>query len=142
MVEPNNSRESSARTVESKGKENKEQNHCQDDSDEHNTDNGEKKRKGDKKDISIINSEIVAKFDKNLPITSIFKRLFLFISVNVVPDTCIHILLAVNKQKWVPLEIDLVKNRGKRERSPKYSQHQRERNGEGKRNNTMIVCFS
>ncbi|XP_014478889.1 PREDICTED: la-related protein 1B isoform X2 [Dinoponera quadriceps] len=78
-AEPNNSKESSTSNVESRGKENKEQNHCQDDSDEH-TDNNEKKRK-------------------------------------------------VNKQKWVPLEIDLAKNRGKRERSPKY-QNQRERNGE------------
>ncbi|XP_015600652.1 la-related protein 1B isoform X3 [Cephus cinctus] len=63
----------------SKGKENKEQNHCQDDSDEH-TDGSEKKKKA-------------------------------------------------NKQKWVPLEIDLAKNRGKRERSPKYHS-QRDKNGE------------
>lgn len=38
--------------------------------------------------------------------------------------------ISVTKQKWVPLDIDLAKNRGKRERSPKYHA-QRERNGEG-----------
>lgn len=32
-----------------------------------------------------------------------------------------------NKQKWVPLEIDLAKSRGKRDRSPKH--HYREKNG-------------
>lgn len=37
-------------TIESRGKENKEQNHCQDDSDEH-TDNGEKKKKGKEIDL-------------------------------------------------------------------------------------------
>ncbi|XP_029667937.1 la-related protein 1B [Formica exsecta] len=64
-------------TIESRSKENKEQNHCQDDSDEH-TDNGEKKKKA-------------------------------------------------NKQKWVPLEIDL-QNRGTM-RSPRFQNH-REKNGE------------
>ena len=39
------------------------------------------------------------------------------------------IILTVNKQKWVPLEIDLAKNRNKRERSPKLHSH-REKNGE------------
>ncbi|XP_012255767.2 la-related protein 1 isoform X2 [Athalia rosae] len=39
----------------------------------------------------------------------------------------------VTKQKWVPLEIDLAKNRGKRERSPKYHAH-RERNGDEEEN--------
>ncbi|KYN02062.1 PREDICTED: la-related protein 1 [Cyphomyrmex costatus] len=65
-------------TVESKGKENKEQIHYQDDSDEH-MDNNEKKRKA-------------------------------------------------NKQKWVPLEIDLAQNRGTM-RSPRFQNH-KERNGE------------
>ncbi|XP_076665173.1 la related protein isoform X1 [Andrena cerasifolii] len=79
VVEQNSAKESIGTTVESRGKENKEQNHCQDDSDEH-TDGSERKKK-------------------------------------------------VSKQKWVPLEIDITKNRGKRERSPKYH-HQREKNGE------------
>lgn len=79
VVEQNNGKESSGGgVVEGRGKENKEQNHCQDDSDEH-TDGSEKKKK-------------------------------------------------VNKQKWVPLEIDLAKNRRKRERSPKHY-NQREKNG-------------
>ncbi|XP_011871317.1 PREDICTED: la-related protein 1B [Vollenhovia emeryi] len=74
--EPSTSKASN--TVESKGKENREQIHYQDDSDEH-IDNGEKKRKA-------------------------------------------------NKQKWVPLEIDLAQNRGTM-RSPRFQNH-RERNGE------------
>lgn len=78
-VEQNNSKESNASTLDNKGKENKEQNHCQDDSDEH-TDGSDKRRR-------------------------------------------------VNKQKWVPLEIDLAKNRNKRERSPKFHSH-REKNDE------------
>ncbi|XP_076179410.1 la related protein isoform X2 [Ptiloglossa arizonensis] len=77
VVEQNNAEESSA-TIENRGKENKEQNHCQDDSDDH-TDGSEKKKK-------------------------------------------------VSKQKWVPLEFDITKNRSKRERSPKYHS-QREKNG-------------
>ncbi|XP_069680405.1 la-related protein 1B isoform X2 [Periplaneta americana] len=37
----------------------------------------------------------------------------------------------IPKQKWVPLDIDLAKSRGKRERSPKFhGGHYRERNGE------------
>lgn len=40
-------------TIESKSKENKEQNHCQDDSDEH-TDNGEKKKKGKEIDLRAV----------------------------------------------------------------------------------------
>lgn len=36
-----------------------------------------------------------------------------------------------SKQKWVPLEIDLAKNRGKRERSPRHP-HYREKNADGK----------
>ncbi|KZC14352.1 La-related protein 1 [Dufourea novaeangliae] len=79
VVEPNNANESSG-AIENRGKENKEQNHCQDDSDDH-TEGSEKKKK-------------------------------------------------VSKQKWVPLEIDITKNRSKRERSPKYH-NQREKNGEG-----------
>ncbi|CAK9809530.1 La-related protein 1 [Anthophora quadrimaculata] len=79
MVEQNNGKESSGNTTENRGKENKEQNQCQDDNNEH-TDTSEKKKK-------------------------------------------------VNKQKWVPLEIDITKNRSKREPSPKYH-NQRERNGE------------
>ncbi|XP_003703258.2 la related protein isoform X1 [Megachile rotundata] len=79
VVEQNNPKESSGTTIESKEKENKEQNHCQEDSDE-NTDVTEKKKR-------------------------------------------------VNKQKWVPLEIDITKNRGKRERSPKYH-NQREKSGD------------
>lgn len=39
-------------TIENKSKENKEQNHCQDDSDEQ-TDNGEKKRKGKKNELCV-----------------------------------------------------------------------------------------
>ncbi|XP_031838631.1 la related protein isoform X2 [Nomia melanderi] len=78
VVESSNGKESTG-TIESRGKENKEQNHCQEDSDEH-TESSEKKKK-------------------------------------------------VNKQKWVPLEIDITKNRSKRERSPKYYNH-REKNGE------------
>ncbi|KAL0121680.1 hypothetical protein PUN28_006877 [Cardiocondyla obscurior] len=74
--EPSTSKASN--TIESKGKENKEQIHYQDDSDEH-MDNGEKKKKA-------------------------------------------------NKQKWVPLEIDLPQNRGTM-RSPRFQNH-RERNGE------------
>lgn len=42
--------------------------------------------------------------------------------------------VTVNKQKWVPLEIDITKNRNKRDRSPKYH-NQREKNGEG------IICI-
>ncbi|XP_034952320.1 la-related protein 1B isoform X2 [Chelonus insularis] len=79
VVEQTSSKDGSSSSVESKGKENKEQNHCQEDSDEHN-DGSDRKKK-------------------------------------------------VNKQKWVPLEIDLAKSRGKRERSPKHHNH-RERNGE------------
>nr|XP_012225831.1 PREDICTED: la-related protein 1B isoform X2 [Linepithema humile] len=74
--ELNTPKVSSTNTTESKGKENKEQNHCQDDSDEH-ADNGEKKKKA-------------------------------------------------NKQKWVPLEIDLAQTRGTM-RSPRFH---REKNGE------------
>ncbi|KOC66335.1 La-related protein 1 [Habropoda laboriosa] len=44
VVEQNNGKESSGSTTESRGKENKEQNHCQDDSDEH-IDASEKKKK-------------------------------------------------------------------------------------------------
>lgn len=40
-------------TIESRSKENKEQNHCQDDSDEH-TDNGEKKKKGKEIDLRAV----------------------------------------------------------------------------------------
>ncbi|KAK2576550.1 hypothetical protein KPH14_005225 [Odynerus spinipes] len=79
VAEPNNTKENNAQTVDGKGKENKEHNHCQDDSDEH-TDGSEKRKK-------------------------------------------------VSKQKWVPLEIDITKNRGKREHSPKYH-NQREKNSE------------
>lgn len=79
LAEQNNAKESNTNAVESKGKENKEQNHCQDDSDEH-TDGSEKRKK-------------------------------------------------VSKQKWVPLEIDITKNRSKREHSPKYH-NQREKNNE------------
>ncbi|XP_006562503.2 la-related protein 1B isoform X2 [Apis mellifera] len=79
IIEQNYSKESSGSAVESRGKENKEQNHCQDDNEEH-IDGSEKKKK-------------------------------------------------VNKQKWVPLEIDITKNRSKRDRSPKYH-NQREKNGE------------
>lgn len=45
-MEPSNSKEGSAGSVESKGQENKEQNHCQDDSDEH-TDANDKKKKSE-----------------------------------------------------------------------------------------------
>lgn len=45
VVEENNGKENSGTTAESRGKENKEQNNCQDDSDEH-TDGSEKKKKG------------------------------------------------------------------------------------------------
>ncbi|XP_017766146.1 PREDICTED: la-related protein 1 isoform X3 [Eufriesea mexicana] len=79
VVEQNNGKESSGSAIESRGKENKEQTHCQDVNEEH-TDGIEKKKK-------------------------------------------------VNKQKWVPLEIDVTKNRSKREHSPKYH-NQREKNGE------------
>ncbi|XP_015127084.1 la-related protein 1B isoform X2 [Diachasma alloeum] len=79
VEEPSNSKEGSAGSVESKGQENKELNHCQDDSDEH-TDANDKKKK-------------------------------------------------INKQKWVPLEIDIAKSRGKRDRSPKHQNH-RERSSE------------
>ncbi|XP_050576410.1 la-related protein 1B isoform X2 [Bombus affinis] len=79
VIEQNNCRESSSNAVESRGKENKEQNHCQQDDEEH-LDGNEKKKK-------------------------------------------------VNKQKWVPLEIDIAKNRSKRDRSPKYH-NQREKGGE------------
>ncbi|KAK9308398.1 hypothetical protein QLX08_001577 [Tetragonisca angustula] len=79
LVEPSNGRESSSNVVDSRGKENKEQNHCQEDNEEH-VDINEKKKKA-------------------------------------------------SKQKWVPLEIDITKNRSKRDRSPKYH-HQREKNGE------------
>ncbi|XP_023289973.1 la-related protein 1B isoform X2 [Orussus abietinus] len=79
VVEESHSKESPPVSAENKGKENKEQNHCQDDSDEH-TDGSDKKKRA-------------------------------------------------NKQKWVPLEIDLAKNRGKRERSPKYH-NQVDKNGE------------
>lgn len=44
----------------------------------------------------------------------------------------------MNKQKWVPFDIDITKNRGKRERSPKY-QHQREKNNEG--NSFYVYAF-
>lgn len=44
VVEPSNGKES-AGTIESREKENKEQNHCQEDSDEH-TETSEKKKKG------------------------------------------------------------------------------------------------
>lgn len=37
----------------------------------------------------------------------------------------------VNKQKWVPLEIDLAKNRGKRERSPRHHYH-KDRTADGR----------
>ncbi|XP_076626605.1 la related protein isoform X2 [Colletes latitarsis] len=80
VVEQSNTKENSG-TIENRGKENKEQNHCQDDSDDH-TDGSEKKKK-------------------------------------------------VSKQKWVPLEIDITKNRSNRERSPKYH-NQREKNSEAK----------
>lgn len=80
IVEQSTPKESaSPSNLDTKGKENKEQNHCQDDSDEQ-TDGSDKRKK-------------------------------------------------VNKQKWVPLEIDLAKSRGKRERSPKYH-GPREKNGE------------
>ncbi|XP_026827494.1 la-related protein 1B isoform X2 [Ooceraea biroi] len=76
--ESSNSKTNSTSTnLENRGKENKEQNHCQDDNDEQ-TENNEKKRK-------------------------------------------------VNKQKWVPLDIDLSQNRGN-SRSQRYNH--RERNGE------------
>lgn len=39
------------------------------------------------------------------------------------------IICTANKQKWVPLEIDLAQNRGTM-RSPRFQNH-RERNGEG-----------
>ncbi|XP_017875883.1 la-related protein 1B isoform X3 [Ceratina calcarata] len=78
VVEPSG-KENSGNGIENRGKENKEQNHCQDESEEH-MDGSEKKKK-------------------------------------------------VNKQKWVPLEIDITKNRSKRDRSPKYH-NQREKNGE------------
>ncbi|XP_016839811.1 la-related protein 1B isoform X2 [Nasonia vitripennis] len=78
-----NSKEGSVGASESKGKENKEQNHCQEDSDEQ-TDNVDKKKKA-------------------------------------------------NKQKWVPLEIDITKNRSKRERSPKHHL-QRDKNVDSRRN--------
>lgn len=42
------------------------------------------------------------------------------------PDNTVF---TVNKQKWVPLDIDLTQNRGTT-RSPRYNH--RERNGEGK----------
>ncbi|XP_076749131.1 la related protein isoform X2 [Xylocopa sonorina] len=80
VSEQNNGKDSSSSAIESRGKENKEQNHCQDDNEEP-MDGSEKKKK-------------------------------------------------VNKQKWVPLEIDITKNRSKREHSPKYH-NQREKNGEG-----------
>lgn len=47
MIEQNNCRESSSNAVESRGKENKEQNHCQQDDEEH-LDGNEKKKKGNK----------------------------------------------------------------------------------------------
>ncbi|XP_046599348.1 la-related protein 1B isoform X1 [Neodiprion lecontei] len=84
VIEPNQTKDNYAGPAsEGKGKENKEQNHFQDDSDEH-TDGSDKKKK-------------------------------------------------VTKQKWVPLDIDLAKNRGKRERSPK-THGPRERNGEEEEN--------
>ncbi|KAK0083200.1 hypothetical protein PV325_009187 [Microctonus aethiopoides] len=79
LEQQSNSKDSSGGNVEGKTKENKEQNHCQEDSDEQ-TEGNDKKKK-------------------------------------------------VNKQKWVPLEIDITKSRGKRERSPKHHSH-RDRNGE------------
>ncbi|XP_066598042.1 la-related protein 1B-like isoform X2 [Prorops nasuta] len=80
VEQQSNSKENaSTNVVESKGKENKEQNHCLDDSDEH-TDGSEKKKK-------------------------------------------------VSKQKWLPLEIDLTKSRGKTERSSKYH-NQRDKDGD------------
>lgn len=45
MVEQNNGKESSGSAIESREKENKEQNHCQDVNEEH-TDGIEKKKKG------------------------------------------------------------------------------------------------
>lgn len=45
IIEQNYSKESSGSAVESRGKENKEQNHCQDDNEEH-IDGSEKKKKG------------------------------------------------------------------------------------------------
>lgn len=92
VVEQCNSREttSTPTNLEVKGKENKEQNHCQDDSDEH-TDGSDKRKK-------------------------------------------------VVKQKWVPLEIDLAKSRGKRERSPRYH-GPREKNGESKCTNWTKFNF-
>lgn len=45
VVEQSNGKESSGSAIESGGKENKEQNQCQDDSDEH-MDGSEKKKKG------------------------------------------------------------------------------------------------
>ncbi|XP_011498532.1 PREDICTED: la-related protein 1B [Ceratosolen solmsi marchali] len=74
----NSSKEGSIGTSESKGKENKEQNHFHEDSDEQ-TDNVDRKKK-------------------------------------------------TNKLKWVPLEIDISKNRGKRDRSPKHLH--RDKNGD------------
>lgn len=47
LVESCNGRESSSNVVDSRGKENKEQNHCQDDNEEH-VDINEKKKKGNK----------------------------------------------------------------------------------------------
>lgn len=44
-IEQNNSKENHASITDNKGKENKEQNHCQDDSDEH-TDVNDKRKKG------------------------------------------------------------------------------------------------
>lgn len=38
---------------------------------------------------------------------------------------------SVNKQKWVPLEIDIAKSRDKRERSPKHLNNRVRNGGEG-----------
>jgi len=46
------------------------------------------------------------------------------------------------KQKWVPLDIDLAKSCGKRERSPKFSGgHYRERNGYHGKCCVYIFCL-
>lgn len=47
-----------------------------------------------------------------------------YFSISIPIITC-----TANKQKWVPLEIDLAQNRGTM-RSPRFQNH-RERNGEG-----------
>lgn len=67
------------------------------------------------------------------------KILFLIFSAHFILIPC---FCTANKQKWVPLEIDLVQNRGTM-RSPRFQNH-RERNGEGKKlfslhNNITII---